>query len=225
MCEIHPCSRVSASHALYCRAFCWWPSHKLFIYPLYLSIFFDVHLGSFRFGALRTMAATSNLGQVLWCPQTHISVLRGGILGQREEYVALLEMLPPSFIKWSYDSPPSSSVLAPVAPCPARSLSPFCRGGRPKGEVPCPWHSQGVLRPGLTHHLIMSKCVRSMLGAGGGCVWSLATLMHMSICSSWNFLLGGIELELRSVWCKCFYFTTLSPFFTPLESSRVVGTY
>lgn len=99
------------------------------IYPF----FFDVHLGSFHFGALRTMAATSNLGQVLWCPHTHISVFRGGILGRREEYVALLEMLPPSFIKWSYGSPPSSSVLAPVAPCPARSLSPFCRGGRPKG--------------------------------------------------------------------------------------------
>ena len=62
-------------------------------------LFLDVHLGSFHFGALMTMAATSNLGQILWDPQTRSSVLRGGILGQREEYAALLEMLPPSFMK------------------------------------------------------------------------------------------------------------------------------
>ena len=132
MCEIHPCSPVSAGHFHYCRAFCWRLSHKLFIYPLYLPIFLDVHIGSFHFGALTTTAAISNLGQVLWCPQTHISVLRGGILGPREEYVALLETLPPSFIKWSYDSPPSSSVLQDCSTSYKISI-PFLQGGRPKG--------------------------------------------------------------------------------------------
>lgn len=182
-----------------------------------------MHLGSFHFGALMTMAATSNLGQILWDPQTRISVLRGGILGQREEYAALLEMLPPSFMKWSYDSPPSSRVLAPVAPRPARFLSPFRRGGRPKGYVPCPWHSQGVLRPGLTQHLTTSKCARPMLGAGTGCVVTGCPDAHVHMLM--ELLIGLNWTWMQIFWGQCFYFTTLSPFFTPLESSRAVGTY